>query len=53
MEDINEELDKIKQCLVTLQEEYHGLPGFAAINDALAKEKDCNLALQRICELRC
>lgn len=50
VEDINEEIDKIKQCLVTLQEEYLGLPGFAAINDALAKEKDCNFALQRICE---
>lgn len=50
VEDINEELDKIKQCLVTLQEEYQDLPGFATINDALAKEKDCNLALQRMCE---
>ena len=48
--DINEEIDKIKQCLVTLQEEYQGLPVFSAINDALAKEKDCDLALQSICE---
>ena len=48
--DINEEIDKITQCLITLQEEYQGLPVFSAINDALAKEKDCDLALQSICE---
>lgn len=48
--DINEEIDKIKQCLGTLQEEYQELPGFSAINDALAKEKDCDFALHSIRE---
>ena len=31
-----------------MQEEYQRLPGFFGINEALAKEKECNLALQMI-----
>jgi len=34
--------------LEILQEEYQRLPGFFGINEALAKEKECNLALQMI-----
>lgn len=47
---MNEEIDKFEMCLGTLQEEYQGLPGFSNINDALAKERDCLFAVQRICE---
>jgi len=47
---ISGEVDRLKKCLSILQEEYQGLPGFSAINDVLAKEKDCLFALQRICE---
>lgn len=47
---LEKEINEIEQCLNTLQEEYQGLPGFSGINDALEKEKDCILALERIGE---
>lgn len=45
---IEKETQEIRERLEILQEEYQRLPGFFGINEALAKEKECNLALQMI-----
>lgn len=46
---IEKKIGEIRERLEILQEEYQRLPGFFGINEALAKEKECNLALQMIC----
>lgn len=45
---IEKEIQEIRERLEILQEEYQRLPGFFGINEALAKEKECNLTLQMI-----
>lgn len=46
------EIEEISGQLEILQEEYQSLPGFLGIDGALAKEKECSLALQMI-EAQC
>lgn len=45
---LEREIQELGECLNTLKEEYQRLPDFSGINDALAKEKECSLALEII-----
>lgn len=49
---VEKEIEEISGQLEILQEEYQSLPGFWGIDGALAKEKECSLALQMI-EVQC
>lgn len=50
IETAEREIAGVQEQLEQLQEEYQKLPGFAKINEALDREKECRFRLQMTCE---